>query len=239
MFDEVTLGSTASVAVVGISGSSGIVSLDNGRLALLLESLFGDFALVAPVAREVGVVEARLLVGLAVFVREERVEGRLAGAVEDAPPTVVRLVLSELGSVRAVLELVVVPPRVVVLDEGRLFSSAAAAVASSLLPAGLRVEEVVDGRVGGLLIVLPEVREDRVLARAVEVEVEGEAGLREAVLVREEVVDGFFVSSAFAGAFAPGVVFLSILAALQLFTLQLRPSRLNLDVWSCGNRQSL
>ena len=201
------LGSTASCGGSSVSGSSGIVSRDNGRAALavlLLVSLLGDFVADVPVVRGVEEVGVRRLVGLAVLVRdEESVEGRLGGAEVVAPPKVVRLVLSALGSVRAVLELV--PPRVVERDEGRLFSSPAAVDVASL--AGLRVEEVAEGRVGGLLMVLPDARDESVLGRAVE----GEVGVRVVVLSREEVVDGFFVSSAFAGGFAPVAVRLSIL----------------------------
>lgn len=190
--------------------------------ALLLVSLFGgDLVLAAVVVRGVDEVGVLLLVGLAVFVRDdESVDGRLGGAEEAAPPNVVRLVLSKLGSVLAVLELV--PPRVVVRDEGRLFSSPPAIDAPSpVLPIGLRAEDAAVGRVGGLLMVLPAVRDDNVLGR----EVEGEVGFREVVVGREEAADGFLVSSAFAGGFAPGAVRLSMLVVLQLFTLQIVPSR--------------
>lgn len=231
--EEATLGS--AVACVGVcdSGSSGMVSRDIGRAALdvlLLVSPLGDLVVAAAVGRDVLDVGVRLLVGLDAFVRDEdRVEGRFAGAAAVVPPSVVRLVLSELGSGRAVLELV--PPRVVVLDEGRLFSSPVAVVDSSPLPAGLRAEDVVGGRVGGLLIVLPEVRDDMVLWRAVE----GDAGVRDVVLVREEVAEGFLASSAFAGAFAPGVVLLSMFAVSQLFTPQLLVSRRQWAVISWTN----
>lgn len=240
MVDEATLGSGISFGGFSTSGSSGMVSRERGRAELavvLLVSLFGDWVTAAGVVRVVEEVGLRLLVGLAVLVRGvERVEGRLGGTEVDAPPNVVRLVLSELGSGRAVLE--PVPPRVVVRDKGRLFSSPAAAVdgASSVLVAGLRWEDVAGGRVGGLLMVLPEVlpevREERVVGRtaegdAVERAVEDDAGVRVVVLKRDDAVEGFFASSAFAGAFAPGVLLcLSMLLLCPLlFTPRLLPTR--------------
>lgn len=207
--EEAPLGSAASCADGRASvGSSGMVSREMGRATLavlLLLSLFGDLADAAVVGREAVEVGVRLLVGLAVLVREERVDGRLGGADVVAPPSVVRLVLSALGSVRVVFGLA--PPRVgVVRDDGRLFSSPAADVPSSLLPAGLRSEEDAVGRVGGLLMVLPAVREERVLGRVVE----GEVGVRAVVPMREDAAVGFLASSALAGGFAPGAVRRSI-----------------------------
>lgn len=212
---------------MGASGSSGMVSLEKGLAALvvlLLESLLGDFALAAGVVREVVVVGVLLLlVGLPALGRdEEGPDDRFGGADDAVLPRIVRLVLSAVGSVRAVLELV--PPRVVVRDDGRLFSSPAADGTSSLLLAGFRVAGVAEGRVGGLLMVLPEVREERVPARAVEV-LAGDVGVREVVPSREDVVDGFLVSSLFAGVFAPGVVRRSMMGKQLLFTLQLLPTR--------------
>lgn len=97
-----------------------------------------------------------------------------------------------------------------VRDEGRLFSSATMAdVPSSGLLDGLRVEEVAPARVGGLLVVLPEARDESVLAWAVD----GDVVVREVAGGREEEEDvaGFFGSLAFAGAFALVAVRLSML----------------------------
>lgn len=180
-------------------------------------SVLGDLAVVVDV-REVD-AGVRLLVGLATLERDdESVEGRLGGAEVAEPPNVVRLVLSELGSGRVALELV--PLRVVVLDDGRLFSSPNADAPSLLLVAVWREEEVAVGRAGALLMVLPAVREERVLGRAVV----GEPGARAVVLSREDVADGFLASSAFNGGFAPAVVRLSMLVMVERVSWQTAPN---------------
>jgi hypothetical protein len=154
---------------------------------------------------DVEVVEVRAFGGLIGVIREDVVVGRLGGA-DAAAPRVVRLVLSVLGSGLDVREVAV--PTVGVLA-GRLFSSPSVVVPSSPpFPAVFLIAEVT-GLVGGLLIVVPAVREDNALVR----EVVGDAVFLEVVPSLDEVVVVFFESSVggFAGGFAPGVVLLSIL----------------------------
>ena len=128
--------------------------------------------------------------------REDVVEDGRFGGTEAAAPSVVLLVLSVLGSAFGVRD-VFVP--MVDVRGGRLFSSPS----SLLFPAGFRDDEGT-GRVGGLLIVLPVVREDNA---AVLLPV-GDAGVLVPVLNLDEAVVGFFESSSagFAGGFPPGVV---------------------------------
>ena len=184
-----------------ISGSSGIVSLDNGRAALpelTVEVGVVDLMLwdVVGLDAEDVEVEGRAFGGLIGVIREDAVVGLLGGA-EAAPPNVVRLLLSVLGSGLGVRELVV--PTVGVLT-GRLFSSPCAGTPSSLpLPAGFLTDEVT-GRVGGLLMVLPAVREDTALVR----EDVGDATVLEAVSLEDVVVLGFFGSSV--GAFRRSIL---------------------------------
>lgn len=192
-----------------LSSSSGIVSLDKGLVALpelLVDADVGDLILDEVVGLEVEVVDVRVFEGLIGVMRDDvvAVVGRLGGA-DAALPKVVRRVLSVLGSVLDARELAV--PKVDVLA-GRLFSSPSAVAPSSLLlPAGFLTDEVV-GLVGGLEMVLPDVREDSVLVRPVV----GVVAVLEEVLSLEDAVVGFLESSVvgFAGAFAP-VVLLSIL----------------------------
>lgn len=153
-------------------------------------------------------VDVRDFDGLIGVVRDV-VDGRLGGAAATDPPNVVRRVLSAVLSGLDVRE--VLPPTVDVRDDGLLFSTPSFAIVSVLLvPAGLRTDEVT-GRVGGLLMVLPDVRDASVLGR---VGVDGVG-----VLVLETgfvvVVDGGFLDSSVesgrAGGRAAPVVRLSIL----------------------------
>ena len=164
----------------------------------------GDFKLEDVVGLDVWVVDVRVLDGLIGVIREDVVVvGRFGGA-DAAVPNVVRRALSALGSVLAVREVAV--PIVDVLVGG-LFSSPS----SPLFPAGFLAEDVT-GLVGGLLIVLPAVREDSALGR----DVVGDATFREAVPSRDELAVGFLGSSVagFPGGFAPVVVRLSIRYAI-------------------------
>lgn len=99
-------------------------------------------------------------------------------------------------------------------EEGRLGGTEvveAADAASSLpLAAGLRAEDVT-GRVGGLLIVLPFVRDANALVR---VDVGDASGLVFVVSLVEEAAVGFLASSVLAGGFAPAAVLLSIIRVL-------------------------
>lgn len=179
-----------------------MASLDNGLVALselLVDSVVGDLTpREAPVLEVVGLLVVRENIGVE---REDVVVdagGRLGG-IAAVPPRVVLRVLSVAESVRDVRVLLLA----VVLDDGRLFSSASP-FAPSL--AVLRAEDEV-GRVGGLLMVLPgDVREDIPL----DLVVEGEAGIFVATFNRDEGVEGFFVSSCFEAGFAPAAVRLSI-----------------------------
>ena len=208
-------GSSSGIVSVEIGvaalGSSGIVSLESGlaELAgLLVDSLAGDLT-----PREVGVLDLepetigvfRGLVGVA----REDVVGGLLGGKEAVPPKVARLVLSVLGSGLDVRDALV--PMVVVLG-GRLYSSPSAeateAASSMPLPAGLRADEVT-GRAGGLLTVLPDVRD----ANALGLLVAGDTGVLVFVVSLEAAVVGFFASSVDPGlarGFAPVVFRLSI-----------------------------
>jgi hypothetical protein len=159
-----------------VSASSGMVSLERGRVVLLelrVEGLFGGIALlgltagaddfvdaglvaVAVVRVLVGVVEVAELVAL---VRDDSVEGLLGGAdVVKLLPSAVLLVFSPLGSTLAVRELKeedvgVRTPR---------FSSPFAATSLGLVLVVLRTEETI-GRVGGFVMVLPLVRDESAL----------------------------------------------------------------------------
>ena len=204
--DEATLGGGRRRKFAWVSGSSGIVSLDSGRVALpeLLVEV-GDCMILEVTSLDVEVAEVRAFGGLIGVIREAVVVGRFGGA-DAAAPRVVRLVLSVLGSGFDVRE--VAAPTVGVLA-GRLFSSPSAVAPSAApFPIGFLVEEVT-GRVGGLLMVLPPVRVDSALVR----DVVGDAVALAAVPGLVELVVAFFGSSvgSFAGGFAPGVVRLSIL----------------------------
>lgn len=131
---------------------------------------------------------ARAFEGLVGVARDEDVNGRL-GATDAAPPSVVLRDLSALESGLGGRTLLV--PKVDVREtEGRLFSSVGAP-SSAAFAAGLRTEEGT-GRVGGLLMVLPEVREANVLGL---VGVEEVAGVRALVLSLDVFVVGFLGSS--------------------------------------------
>ena len=227
------LGSLGASVFVSSSGSSGMTSRETGLAALVVlleESLLaGDLGTAVVLGRDEA-VGVRLLVGLPAVVREA-VAGRLAGADVVAPPMVVRLDLSAMGSGLGVRD-VADGPTADEREEGRRFSSAVALSASLLFLAGvLRVADVDGaGRVGGLLMVLPDARDDKVGRVR-----EGEGVLREdvVVLMREEVVVLFFASSLFVGGFAPPIVgfLLSISAVATL--LFLHPS--NCHSARCGS----
>lgn len=182
-----------------ISGSSGIVSLDTGRAALpelTVEAEVGDLMLWEVVGLDIEDADVRAFDGLIGVMREEVVVGLLGGA-DAAAPNVERLVLSVLGSTLGAREVVV--PTVGILA-GRLFSSPSAVAPSSPpLPAGFLTDEVT-GRVGGLLMVLPAVREDSAFVR----DVVGDAAVL-AAASREEAVMGFFGSSV--GGFRLSILF--------------------------------
>lgn len=131
----------------------------------------------------------RDLVGLAVPGRVE-VNGRLGAAEAVVPPGAVLLVLSALASGRVVRE--AGGPTAAVLD-GRSFSSPPRAVldapSSALAPGFLF--ELGTGRVGGLLIVLPLVRDVSVFGLLGVVA----AGVREVVVFLAGAVPGFLGSS--------------------------------------------
>jgi hypothetical protein len=147
----------------------------------------------------VDVVGVLVFGGLIGVMREEVVAvGRLGGA-EDVAPKVVRRPFSVAVSER-VERVLLDAPKAVVREEGRLFSS------PSVVEVGLRVEAVV-GRVGGLEMVLPDVREAIVLVR---VGVEVEVGVLLPALRRDVVEAGFFASSGRAGGRPPAVVRRSI-----------------------------
>lgn len=177
-----------------------------GALPPLLTD-FGEAGDLAWLAAELGrplAFEARVAVELGVEVRVDT-GGRL-GATEPAlPPEVVRRVLSWAPeaalSGRAVLELAVaVAGAGAEFRGGRLFSPPAPSllVPAPALVAGFRAEAVT-GRVGGLLMVLPEVRWEMALGR---LDVD-DAGVL-VVLGREA---GFFVDdSSLPAAFGVGVV---------------------------------
>lgn len=157
----------------------------------------------APAGRAVAVV-GLVLVGLAVLVRE-LIDGRFGGTDAALAPIVVRLVFSWAESWRPIRELAV--PMVDIRD-GLLFSSRApdATVPPSSLPRapGFLAAAAVTGRVGGLLMVLPDVRADSALV----LPGVGATGALE-VLARDEVVAGFLCSAACG--FAPVAIRLSIL----------------------------
>lgn len=196
------------------SGSSGMVSRESGRVTLpelLVDAEVGDFKLVDVAGLEIEVVVVRAFDGLMGVMREDVVVVGFFGGADAVPPKVVRLDVSALGCVLAVRKLVA--PTVKVLA-GRLFSLPSAIVPSSLpLPAAFLTEEVT-GLVGGLLMVLPAVRDDSALVR----EVVGDEGVLAAVLSLEEAVVAFFGSSVggFAGGLAPVPVLLSILLSRGL-----------------------
>ena len=151
------------------------------------------------VAFSVGTGDALALVGLAGVVRED---GRLGGAAAVAPPTVVRLEVSSAESgfvVRAELG------NIGDDREGFLFSSPSPA---KVLTAGFRVVDEAVGLVGGLLMVLPPVLDDKALV----LPVVGDATFRGAVLSLEEVVPGVGspLGTGLMCGFAPVVVRLSI-----------------------------
>ena len=206
MDEDTTLGAGCSSGL--LSGSSGMVSFDNGLALLpelLVDSLVGDLMLREPVVLGAVAVGVRVFGGLIGVMREEVVDDGRLGAAEAAPPNVVRLVLSVLGSGFGVRE---TPAPTVDLLEGRLFSSPSpAATFSLLLPTGLRTDEV-GGRVGGLLIVLPGARDDNALVLLIV----GDAGVLLVVAGLEEAVVRFFESSVegLAGGFAPVGVRLSM-----------------------------
>lgn len=214
--------STMLGAPDSVSGSSGIVSRDRGLAELAplrTDSLAGDLMLdsLSP-ATEAALEDAALgvvgvardlLVVLVVPGLVVRLEGRFVAEeiVDVAPPSVVLLLL--VGSGLTVREVV----GVVVRDNRRL-SVLSAALPSSVV---LRTEEAV-GRVAadGAFGVVVEVREERVLDRAVDGE---EAGLAADELSREDVVVvGFFLSSVvlvvvvLAGVLAPVVLALFSMA---------------------------
>ena len=182
-----------------ISGSSGIVSLDTGRAALpelTVEAEVVDLMLWEVVGLDTEDADVRAFGGLIGVMREEVVVGLLGGA-DAAAPNVERLVLSVLGSTLGAREVVV--PTVGVLA-GRLFSSPSVVAPSSPpLPTGFLTEEVT-GRVGGLLMVLPAVREDNAPVR----DAVGDATVLEAAS-RDEAVVGFFASSV--GGFRRSILF--------------------------------
>jgi hypothetical protein len=133
----------------------------------------------------VDVVGVLVFGGLIGVMREEVVAvGRLGGA-EDVAPKVVRRPFSVAVSER-VERVLLDAPKAVVREEGRLFSSP-----SVVVVVGLRVEDVV-GRVGGLEMVLPDVREVNVLVR---VGVEADVSVLLPALRRDVVETGFFASS--------------------------------------------
>lgn len=213
--------SSMLVDPVKVSGSSGIVSRDNGLLPPLrtdsgdltvgslspaTEAAFDEAGLgVVGVVRDLAVLV--VVLGLVVVL-----DGRFAAVVgvEVAPPIVVLLLLSTAVSVLAVREVEEVVG-VCVRDRRRL-SGVSAALPSSVV---LRADEAV-GRVAadGAFAAVVEVREDRVLDLAVDGD---EAGLAVDELSRDEAVAGFFLSSVdfaavlLAGVLAPVVLdFLSI-----------------------------
>ena len=192
-----------------LSGSSGIASFDSavGLLPVLfVDSLVGDLMSRDVVGLELLAPDVAVFRGLIGVIREDVDEGGLFGAVEATPPKVVLRVLSMLGSVLDVRELGV--PIVEALG-GRLFSSRSALVPSSLVLDGAFRSEEVTGRVGGLLIVLPAVRD----ANALVLLGVGDAGVLLLVLILEDEVVDFFVSSVagLRGGLAPVVVRLSII----------------------------
>ncbi len=162
-----------------VSRESGLVVLAE----LLVDSVVGDLMFRDAVILE-AVGGARAFEGLVGVARDEVVHGRL-GATEAAPPSGVLRDLSALESGLGGRALLV--PKVDVPEvDGRLFSSAGVPSLGAF-PAGLRIEEGT-GRVGGLLIVLPEVREANVLGL---VGVEEVVGVRVLVLSLDVVVAGF------------------------------------------------
>lgn len=191
--------SVGTLAVV--SASSGIVSLETGRVvlaALRTEGLLGgtsllDFdagaavfdgtilvadAVLIAVRAFVGVEERVELVALA---RDESVEGRLGGAdVVALLPNVVFFFFSALESGRVVRELRVA---VVGVRTGRFSSFVTSSV--DFVVVGLRTEED-SGRVGGFVMVVPFVRDDSALLAVGFVAVE---------LKRDEVAACLFASS--------------------------------------------
>lgn len=196
------------------SGSSGMVSWDSGRAvldAILAASAVGDL-ISRDVLGLVDVAEVRDFDGLVGVVRDDVVDGRFGGADATEPPNVVRRVLSVVVSGFAVREVLV--PIVDVRADGLLFSTPSFATASALLlvPAGFRTDDVT-GRVGGLLIVLPDVRDAIVLVR-VGVDVVGVLVLELGFVV---LVAGGFLDSSVDPGRADGrvapVVRLSILVA--------------------------
>ena len=203
------------------SDSSTMVSFGTGLVtvpALLVDLPVGDFMGVAA-------LEPRILVGLAVLVRGGAC-GRFGGTELAAPPTVVRLVRSVAGSILAVRELAV---PMVDMRAGLLFSAPAFEVtAAPSLLAGFRAAVAV-GRVGGLLMVLPLVRDDRPLVLPFDA---GAVGVRELLIFfASSVVNGFRLPAA--DGTAPVVVRLSMLIFVAPYNLVFKTVSLYTSFRSC------
>lgn len=208
------------------SGSSGIVSLDIGRVILaapraaaLARDVAPSVEAVDTVVREDGrddvvkgaagrvrAEEVELAVVLAVLGRDNKVEGLLGGA-DAAPlllPNVVRRVVAAvLSSAFAVLELKEAVG-VLALDK-RLFSSFVAASSANFVVDLRTAEET--GRVGGLVMEEPFARIDSALVRLVE-------GVE-----RRSATDIFFFASSPGVGLAEPVVG-GLLALLSIFPLR-------------------
>lgn len=234
---------TLGVVLFRNSGSSGMVSLDRGRVVLpaLRDAILSGEATLSVVviaevaARDEGrdvVVEEVIgrfrvavvglpVVALVALLREAKVDGRLGGAEAALLlPNVVRrvavAVLSVLESGFAVLELKDAAVGVVARDK-RLFSSLV--VASSVdFVVGLRIVEEDMGRVGGFVMVEPLARDDNALVRLAEGDV---VDLEDGALSRSVTDILFFVSSPAADLAVPvaGVLLGGRLSILPTFPL--------------------
>jgi len=150
---------------------------------LLVDSLVGDLTSLA-----FDGLEVLVLIALSEPVRAD-IEGRFGGTEVPPLPNVVRLALSAPTS-GLVVRGASVP--VVGTLEGRLFSSPACdATVSTLLPAAFRADAVT-GRVGGLLMVLPVVREAKVLGLLLAIDA---VGVWTLLLSLDEVEGAFLVLS--------------------------------------------
>lgn len=219
------------------SGSSGIVSLDKGRVVLavlrdatLSGGVTSSVDVVDTVARDdgrAGSVEdvagrgrVEGLAGvLAVLARDDRVEGLLGGAeaavlLPNVVRRVVAAVFSRLDPGLAVLELKEEAVGVLALDK-RLFSSLDAASSAGfavVVVVGFRTAEET-GRVGGLVMVVPFARAERALVRLA-VGVDSRSVTDILFLASSPVVALLGVAVPVAGALLAG--FLSIFPLLRL-----------------------